>query len=78
MLNFKFHIHIAAAPISHNLCYTYIAVILPGLCIPTSVVIYDAKGSHPLEVYGLTYQGIYPDWLQQICIITCSVFVSQI
>jgi len=55
------------------LCYTYIAVILRGLCIPTSVAIYGAKRSHPAEVYGVTCQGIYPNRLQQICISICSV-----
>ena len=65
MWNFIFHIHIAAAPIPHNvknlLCYKYVGVILPGLCISTPIAIYDAKGSHPAEGYGLTCQGIYPD-----------------
>jgi len=32
-----------------------------GCAISTPIAIYDAKGSHPAEVYGLTCQGIYPD-----------------
>ena len=65
MLQFKLHIHIAATPIHTTinlLFYTFIAVILPGLCIQTPVAIYDPKGFRPAEACGISLcQGIYPD-----------------